>query len=102
MIHRLDGVLTENLHGWFDSGLEPLLRIASGDSVVYRTADSGWDDRAPDKAETGRRRPEGAGHALAGPIWIEGAEPGNSSKFGSTRWWFATGGSWFTGRGGPP
>jgi acetamidase/formamidase len=78
VIYRLDGVLTENLHGWFDNGLEPLLRITPGDSVVYRTADSGWDDRAPDKAETERRRPEGAGHALAGPIWIEGAEPGDA------------------------
>jgi acetamidase/formamidase len=76
VIHNLDGTRTENLHGWFDATLRPLLRISPGDGVVYRTSDSAWDDQAP--GGTRRRRPEGAGHALAGPIWIEGAEPGHT------------------------
>lgn len=91
----------QNLHGWFDNSLPPLVRIAPGDVVVYKTADAGWDERTPDMprgqvdglltnfasvpaegaaavAAPGRRRSDGAGHALTGPIWIEGAEPGDT------------------------
>jgi acetamidase/formamidase len=79
VIHHL-GPEQANLHGWFDKRLEPRLRIAPGDVVVYRTPDAGWDQSAPDGSVAASRpeRPAGAGHALVGPIWIDGAEPGDT------------------------
>jgi hypothetical protein len=70
--HHLDGTLQENLHGWFDAGLEPRVTVEPGDRVVYRTADAMWDRDAPDAGTDRPRlaRPEGAGHALAGPVRI--------------------------------
>jgi len=79
MIHEI-GLDLRNLHGWFDKTIPPLLRIESGDTVIYRTSDAGWDDRPPgsDGQQTLGRRPEGAGHALSGPVWIDGALPGDT------------------------
>jgi hypothetical protein len=60
--HYLDGTLQENLHGWFDAGLEPRVTVEPGDRVVYRTADAMWDRDAPTPGQTvrvlrGRREP---------------------------------------------
>lgn len=72
----------ETLHGRFSADIPPVFTIASGDSVRYRTLDSGWglieqvDPFArPAKFESRdlRRDP---GHALCGPVAIAGAEPG--------------------------
>src|SRR5689334_23874938 len=69
------------LHGTFSPEFAPVLTIAPGDTVVYRTLDAGWGLEAP-APDTERRRftprdPErDAGHALVGPIAIAGAEPG--------------------------
>ena len=71
------------LHGKFSRDLPPCLTIHSGDTVRFRTLDAGWNieprtsttpsDR-PRKFEP--RDPErDAGHALCGPVFIEGAEP---------------------------
>src|SRR5438128_6052379 len=69
MIHQLDDAL-ENLHGHLSRRLPPRLRIASEDTVVYKTCNAGWNDRPPhlEPGESLGRRPEGAGHALSGPI----------------------------------
>jgi len=79
MIYELDDGL-ENLHGYLSRKLPPRLRIAPGDTVVYRTCNAGWDDIPPGRAPAQAlgRRPEGAGHALSGPIYVEGAEPGDA------------------------
>src|SRR5690242_6986937 len=79
MIHELDDAL-ENLHGHLSRRLAPRLRIASGDTVVYKTCNAGWNDRPPGlpPGESLGCRPEGAGHALCGPIYVEGAEPGDA------------------------
>lgn len=74
----------KTLHGMFSRELPPALTIRSGDTVQFQTLDSGWsieprrtaalDDR-PRTFEP--RDPEhDTGHALCGPIAIEGAEPG--------------------------
>ncbi len=76
-VHTLDDAL-ENLHGYFSRNLPPRLRIASGDTVVYRTRNAGWNDVPPGHTEPLGLRPEGAGHALSGPVFIEGAEPGDT------------------------
>ena len=67
------------LHGPFSRELEPVLTIASGDTVRYRTLDAGWGVEGPTlprpKFEP-RDAERDAGHALCGPLFIEGAEPG--------------------------
>ncbi|HKH76633.1 MAG TPA: hypothetical protein VKA51_06740 [Rubrobacteraceae bacterium] len=67
--HHLDGTRPENLHGWF-GGLEPVLRVEPGDSVVYRTPDAMWDREDPDPAT-------GEVSRLARPVWVGGAQPGD-------------------------
>jgi acetamidase/formamidase len=73
------------LHGFFSKELEPALFIQSGDTVVYQTLDAGWGlekRAAPGAARTKytERKPERQekqfGHALLGPVHIQGAKPG--------------------------
>ncbi len=70
----------ENIHGRFDRTMPPILRIASGDRIVTSTYDAGWHlmeqpdlSGSPVKMES-----PGDGHALVGPIAVEGAEPGDA------------------------
>jgi acetamidase/formamidase len=71
------------LHGHFSRDLAPALEIASGDTVRFATLDVAWGAPLP-AGETIGRLPEGvtrdterdAGHALTGPVAIQGAEPG--------------------------
>jgi acetamidase/formamidase len=72
------------LHGHFSPDLPPVLTVESGDTVVFRTLESGWDLGPRDPAAPGAepeifapRDPErDAGHALCGPVAVRGAEPG--------------------------
>jgi len=70
----------EHLHGWLDAALVPILRIGSGDTVVYEDVpDAAWN-RWPPGARADEpvvQPPEGAEHALVGPVYVEGAEPGD-------------------------
>lgn len=66
----------------FSREFEPILTIKSGDTVCFRTLDAGWGMEAQRADGTLRRHFEprdpnrGTGHAMCGPIAIEGAEPG--------------------------
>lgn len=71
----------ESLHGHYSQELSPVLTICPGDTVHIRTLDAGWsvyeyDDPfgAPPKVPHDRQRDPG--HALCGPIAIQGAHPG--------------------------
>jgi len=66
------------LHGVFSRERSPVLTIDSGDTVVLRTLDAGWHLEPPTASgQPGRRvEPRGSGHALCGPIFVRGAEPG--------------------------
>jgi acetamidase/formamidase len=81
----------ENVHwGYYDAAVKPVLRIASGDTVRVETmvargiqrlhAAGVRDDEIPEALKAVERaitdRGPGA-HPLTGPIWIEGAEPGD-------------------------
>ena len=62
------------LHGHWSREFAPVLTIDPGDTVRFRTLEAGWR-LSPD----GRRfepRPANAGHALTGPVFVRGAEPG--------------------------
>ncbi|MDQ6908379.1 MAG: acetamidase/formamidase family protein, partial [Chloroflexota bacterium] len=76
-VYTLDDTL-ENLHGAFGRDLPPRLRIESDDTVIYRTRNAGWNDIPPGQREPTGQRPEGAGHALSGPVFVAGAEPGDT------------------------
>jgi acetamidase/formamidase len=69
-------------HDSFDRDRPPILTIDSGDTVVFSTLDSSWGKvgewmfglPVPDYVhEPGRTT---AGHALCGPVFVRGAEPG--------------------------
>jgi len=72
----------ETLHGTFSPSWKPALRIDPGDTVVVETLDARWsiEDPAPDGTPGRRFAPRDPerdnGHALCGPIAIDGAEPG--------------------------
>jgi acetamidase/formamidase len=78
--HQVD-FSRETVHGSFDRDRLPILTIASGDTVVYRTLDAGWgfsENREGDKGRGFERDgDEDDGHALSGPIAVEGAQPGD-------------------------
>ena len=82
----------EHVHwGYYDPSVKPVLRIASGDTVRVETmiarglqrlrAAGVKDDEIPEALKVVERavteRGPGA-HPMTGPIWIEGAEPGDS------------------------
>ncbi|GAC1318742.1 MAG: acetamidase/formamidase family protein [Chloroflexota bacterium] len=71
----------ERLHFAWDNSLEPTLRIQPGDSVTFET----WDASGHQVQRTwtshdaaNRTRTPGIGHALTGPVAIEGARSGQT------------------------
>ena len=70
----------ENQHGAFHAAMPPILRIASGDRILASTLDARWHD--PEQADLAALPTKvdyaGKGHALIGPIAVEGAEPGDA------------------------
>jgi acetamidase/formamidase/imidazolonepropionase-like amidohydrolase len=90
-VHDLK-LLPENVHwGYYDAAVKPVLRIASGDTVRVEAmlarglprlyAAGVKDDEIPEALKAVERavteRGPGA-HPLAGPIFVEGAEPGDT------------------------
>jgi acetamidase/formamidase len=89
-------LLPVNVHwGYYDATLKPVLRVASGDAIRIETMIAGGvarlraagvtDAEIPDALKTVEatviERGPGA-HPLTGPIWIEGAEPGDVLEIG--------------------
>lgn len=80
-----------NVHwGYYDATVKPVLRARSGDTIRVETMVAGGlqrlraagvsDDEIPDalKAVEAAVTERGPGvHPLTGPIWVEGAEPGD-------------------------
>jgi len=96
-----------SLVGHFSRDARPVFTIASGDTVVYRTLDAGWNlgaEWAGFPADKERkfspRDPEtDNGHCLCGPIAIEGAKGGMTLeiKIGEMRpanWGWTAAGGW--------
>ena len=85
-------LLPENVHwGYYDAAVKPVLRVASGDTVRVETmvarglqrlrAAGVKDNEIPDALKVVERtiteRGPGA-HPMTGPIFVEGAEPGDA------------------------
>jgi acetamidase/formamidase len=85
-------LLPENVHwGYYDAAVKPVLRVAAGDTIrvetmvargVQRLRAAGVPEQEiPDslKAVENAVTERGPGaHPLTGPIWIDGAEPGDT------------------------
>src|SRR5215510_9237637 len=92
-IHRLEASPATVVYGYYWSEAKPVLRIASGDTIDVDTlltnspmglSRAGVPDNKIQESlksivneVTGDRRGPG-GHILTGPVYIEGAEPGDT------------------------
>jgi len=86
------------LHGSFSKDHTPILTIRSGDTIQFETLDAGWNAGPFQPGEAREkfceREPDrDRGHALIGPIFIEGAHVGktlaiqiNDLRIGSWGW----------------
>jgi acetamidase/formamidase len=80
VIHSLDAD-ERTLHGSFSRERAPVLEIDPGDTVVFRTLDSGW---GLENYAGGPYRPrrelerDSDGHALTGPVRVRGARAGGT------------------------
>lgn len=81
--HQL-AIDNNTLHGDYSRDRDPVLRIQSGDTIESSTIDAGWGIEAPHLDGTDRKKypamteQNKQGHAMTGPVWIEGAQPGKT------------------------
>jgi acetamidase/formamidase len=77
----------ETIHwGYFDAAIKPVLRINEGDRVTFRTVNGGIDVMPPAPYTVPpqlrsihlRCAPKLVGHILTGPVYVEGARPGDA------------------------
>jgi len=62
------------MRGWFSREYEPIETVDPGGSVSFQVPNAGWFWDADVEPE----RPEGAGHALHGPVEVRGARAGET------------------------
>jgi Acetamidase/Formamidase family len=84
-VHLLPATLETTQWGWFDNAQPPVLRINSGDTVVMETMMHSHNQIVPgttiDQIKKLRTDNPGRGpHTMTGPIYVEGAEPGDVLK----------------------
>ena len=70
-------------HGDYSPNRQAIFRIKAGDTIESTSLDAAWGLEAPHLDGTPRQThpnydPEVRGHALTGPIWIEGAHVGKT------------------------
>jgi acetamidase/formamidase len=81
-MHLLPATLETTQWGWFDNAQPPVLRVQSGDTVVLETMMHSHNQVVPgttiEQIKKLRTDFPGRGpHTLTGPIYINGAEPGD-------------------------
>jgi len=84
-LHLLPATLETTQWGWFDNAQPPVLRVDSGDSIVMETMMHSHNQVVPGRTieEIKKLRTDFPGrgpHTLTGPIYINGAEPGDVLK----------------------
>jgi acetamidase/formamidase len=82
-VHVLPATLETTQWGWFDNAELPRLRIASGDTVVVETLSHAhgqlWPGVSIEQLKKLRTDWPGRGPmSLTGPIYVDGAEPGDT------------------------
>ncbi len=75
MIHELP-LERRTLHGHFSRDLPPVLDVAPGDSVRFRALNAGWRWDPEREIFDKRDQQLDDGHALCGPIRVQGAHAG--------------------------
>ena len=89
-VHRLLATPQTVVYGYYDAAAKPALRVASGDIIDVDTLLTNVPDRLeragvpPDQIETSLRKIVAevkdrgpGGHILTGPVFVEGAAPGD-------------------------
>ena len=84
-VHILPATMETTQWGWYDNAQKPVLTVKSGDTVVMETMMHFHDQFMPGKtpADLAKIRADNLGrgaHTLTGPIYVEGAEPGDVLK----------------------
>ena len=84
-LHLLPATLETTQWGWFDNAQPPVLRIDSGDTVVLETMMHSHNAVVPGRTieEIKKLRTDHPGrgpHTVTGPIYVNGAEPGDVLK----------------------
>jgi acetamidase/formamidase len=84
-VYLLPATLDTTQWGWFDNAQAPVLRVNSGDTIVMETMMHSHNQVVPgttiEQIKKLRTDFPGRGpHTLTGPIYIEGAEPGDVLK----------------------
>ena len=93
--HRLEATPQTVAYGYYDAAAKPVLTIASGDIVDVDTLLTNVPDRLeragvkPEQVQSSLRKIVAeitnrgpGGHILTGPIYVEGAEPGDALEVG--------------------
>lgn len=70
----------ERVHHDWDNRLDPVLRIASGDVVTYDLLMAGHGQIAEGDRYEDTKLDFSTFYHLGGPIWVEGAEPGDTLR----------------------
>ena len=84
-LYLLPATLETTQWGWFDNAQPPVLRISSGDTVALETMMHSHNQIVPgttiEQIKKLRTDYPGRGpHTLTGPIYVEGAQPGDVLK----------------------
>ncbi len=84
-VHMLPATPDTTQWGWFDNAQAPVLWLRSGDTVVMETMMASSDQIRPGVPieEITRLRVDHPGrgpHTVTGPIWVDGAQPGDVLK----------------------
>jgi acetamidase/formamidase len=84
-VHLLPATLETTQWGWFNNAQPPVLKIESGDTVVMETMMHSHNQVVPGRTieEIKKLRTDHPGrgpHTVTGPIFVEGAEPGDVLK----------------------
>src|SRR5437660_8861800 len=84
-VHLLPATIETTQWGWFNNAQPPVLHVDSGDTVVFETMMHAHNQVVPgttiDQIKKLRTDFPGRGpHTLTGPVYIEGAEPGDVLK----------------------
>jgi acetamidase/formamidase len=84
-VHLLPATLETTQWGWFDNSVAPVLRVDSGDTVVLETMMHSHNQIVPGRTieEIKKLRTDNPGrgpHTMTGPVYVNGAEPGDVLK----------------------
>ncbi len=84
-VHLLPATMETTQWGWFNNAQPPVLHVETGDSIVFETMMHSHNQVVPgttiEQIKKLRTDFPGRGpHTLTGPVYIEGAEPGDVLK----------------------